>query len=110
MGREFLSHFELLILSAVMRLSDDAYGVTIAAQIERSTGKVVIFASLYKSLDGLESKGLVMSEVGEPLAQRGGKARRYFQVTGQGVRAVKAARGGLMRLWQGVPALEGGRT
>lgn len=107
MSRESLGHFELLVLLAVMRQGEDAYGVPIADAIEQSTGKPVILASVYNTLERLEQKGLVRSAMGQPTAQRGGRARRYFSVTSAGLREVAAAKKALTVLWRGIPVHEG---
>jgi PadR family transcriptional regulator PadR len=103
--REFLGGFELLILLALVRLDDEAYGVSIAKAIEESSGRDVVLGSVYITLDRLEGKGLVRSRVGEPTAVRGGRAKTYFQITAQGLRAVRHAQRTLINLWQGAPQL-----
>jgi DNA-binding PadR family transcriptional regulator len=105
-----LGHFELVALLAIMRLVEDAYGVSIAREIEATGGRKVALASLYLTLDRLEQNGLVRSEWGEPTAERGGRAKRYFRVTSKGLAEVKAARRTLTRMWSGVPALRGDTT
>ena len=75
MSRESLGHFELLVLLALLRHGDEAYGVPIAHAIEQSTGKRVILASVYNTLERLEEKGLVASTMGEPTSERGGRAK-----------------------------------
>ncbi len=107
MSRESLGHFELLVLLALLRQGDEAYGVPIADAIETSTGKPVILASVYNTLARLEEKGLVRSSVGEPTPERGGKAKRYFAITAAGLREVRAAKRALIALWRGVPVHEG---
>jgi PadR family transcriptional regulator PadR len=107
MSRESLGHFELLVLLAVLREGDEAYGVPIADAITQSTGKSVILASLYNTLQRLEEKGLVRSTMGQPTAQRGGRAKRYFSITSTGLREVRAAKKALTVLWRGVPVHEG---
>jgi DNA-binding PadR family transcriptional regulator len=107
MSRESLGHFELLVLLALLRHGDDAYGVPIAHAIERSTGKPVILASVYNTLERLEEKGLVCSTVGQPTAERGGRAKRYFSITRSGLREVRAAKKALTVLWRGLPVHEG---
>jgi len=103
-----LGGFELQVLLAVMRLGDEAYGVPISDTIEEASGREVAAGSIYITLDRLESKGLVTSCLGDSTPERGGRAKTYFQVTGKGVRAVRAAQRTLMKLWSGVPALKGG--
>jgi PadR family transcriptional regulator PadR len=106
--RGFLGGFELLVLLALIRLGDDAYGVPISETIEEHSAREVSLGSVYITLGRLEQKGLVSSTLGEPTAERGGRAKTYFHVTATGLRAVRQARLTLMRLWQGVPQLEGG--
>jgi len=107
MSRESLGHFELLVLLALLRHGDEAYGVPIARAIEESTGKPVILASVYNTLERLEEKGLIRSTVGQPTAERGGRAKRYFSVTTSGLREVRVAKKALTRLWRGIPVHEG---
>jgi len=107
MSRESLGHFELLVLLALLRHGEEAYGVPIARAIEHSTGKPVILASVYNTLERLEEKGLVRSTIGEPTPERGGRAKRYFSMTAAGLREVRAAKKALMVLWRGIPVHEG---
>jgi DNA-binding PadR family transcriptional regulator len=107
MSRESLGHFELLVLLALLRHGDEAYGVPIAHAISESTGKQVILASVYNTLERLEEKGFVRSRVGQPTPERGGRAKRYFSITTQGLREVRAARKALTVLWRRLPVTEG---
>ena len=107
---EFLGGFELLVLLALIRLGDEAYGVPISEAIEESSGKEVALGSVYITLERLENKGLVSSRLGEPTAERGGRAKTYFKVTAKGLREVRQAQRTLKTLWKGVPQLEGGTT
>jgi len=108
--REFLGGFELLVLLALIRLGDEAYGVPISEAIEESSGKDVAMGSVYITLERLGQKGLVSSRLGEPTAERGGRAKTYFRITAKGLREVRQARRTLMNLWQGVPQLQGGTS
>ena len=110
MAREFLTDLELMILLAVMRVGDTAYGVTITREIEQTTGRAVAVAVVYVTLDRLEERGLVASSVGDPTPERGGRAKRFFRVTSRGVRQARTTHGALSALWNGVPALTGGET
>ena len=103
---EVIGGFELLVLLGLLRLGDDAYGVTIAEAIEESSGRPVAQASVYVTLGRLENKGLVSSRLGEPTASRGGRAKTYFQITGKGLREVRLARHTLTSLWDQVPRLQ----
>ena len=102
-----LGGVELLVLLALIRLGDEAYGVPISDEIEATLGRSVSVGSVYITLDRLERKGLVSSRLGEPTAERGGRAKTYFRPTAKGLREVRLARRTLMRLWQGLPPLAG---
>jgi DNA-binding PadR family transcriptional regulator len=107
-AREFLGGFELLVLLALIRLGDEAYGVPIGREIEASSGKSVALGSVYVTLERLRRKGLVTSSMGEPTAERGGRAKTYFRVTAKGIREARRARSTLTALWNRVPELQGG--
>jgi DNA-binding PadR family transcriptional regulator len=106
-GPTSLGTNDLMILLALMRLGDDAYGVPIARELEESVGRVVALASVYASLDRLVDRGFVETELGEPTAERGGRAKKYFRITGKGIREVRAAKQSLTKLWKGLPQLGG---
>jgi DNA-binding PadR family transcriptional regulator len=108
MSREVLGNFELMVMLALIRLGDAAYGVPISKIIEESTNREVLVGSVYAALERLEAKGFVLSEVGEPTPERGGRAKRYFRITDNGLRQVRDTRGALVKLWKGIPALQGG--
>jgi len=98
----YLGELEQIVLLAVMRLGDEAYAVPILEQIERQAGRKIARGALYTALDRLEAKGCLRSRLGEPLPERGGRARRYFTVTPGAVRSLKQSRLALMRLWNGL--------
>ncbi len=102
----YLGELEQIVLLAVLRLGDEAYAVPILEQIEAQTARKVARGALYTALDRLETKGCLRSRLGEPLPERGGRARRYFTVTPAAVRALKASRAALLRLWKGLEALD----
>jgi PadR family transcriptional regulator PadR len=104
----YLGEFELLVMLAVIRLGEDAYGVPISREIEQQTGRDVAFGTVYATLERLQRKGLVRSDLGDPTPERGGRAKRYFQVTTTGLRTVRKTKQTLLRLWQGLRELEGG--
>ena len=85
MGRT-LGSFEQLVLLAILRAGEDAYGVTVQEEIERATGREVAPGALYRALDRLEERGLVTSGTGPPTAERGGRRRRTLAVTPAGAR------------------------
>jgi DNA-binding PadR family transcriptional regulator len=109
MPRTLLTDFELMILLATLRVGDGAYGVPIAREIEQTGGRPVALAAVYAALDRLERNGLVRSSLGEATPERGGRAKKLFAVTRDGLRAVKQTQHALVSLWSGVPQLKGGR-
>jgi DNA-binding PadR family transcriptional regulator len=110
MSRGALTDFELMILLAILRVGEGAYGVPVAREIEKTGKRTVAVASVYVALDRLEQCGLVISEVGESTPQRGGRGKRFFCVTTKGLRAVRNARLALTAMWRNVPALKGGNA
>src|SRR6185295_3475553 len=92
---------ELFVLIAVARLEDDAYGVTIRDEIERITTRPVSIGGVYNALDRLERDGMVKPFYSEPRAERGGRARRHYALTGAGHAAVRRERTLSVRLWEG---------
>ena len=108
MSRETLGNFELMVLLAVLRVGEGAYGVPIARELEETSGRDVLLGSVYAALERLESKGLVASRLGESTPERGGRAKKYFKLTAKGLREVRDTRRALVKLWRGLPELYGG--
>lgn len=104
--RSYLGEFELMLLLAVIHLGDEAYGVPISRELEKHRGKDVAVGSVYAALERLESKGLVTSTLGDPTPERGGKAKRFFRITKEGLRQVHETRRVLTRLWHTIPDLK----
>jgi PadR family transcriptional regulator, regulatory protein PadR len=102
MGEHYLGEFEQIVLLAVLRLADDAYGVPIRREIEKRAERKVTVGALYSTLDRLEAKGYVSSWFADPTAERGGRSRRYFRVEPAGVEALGRAREMFDRMWKGV--------
>ena len=100
--RDYIGTIELLVVLALMRLGEDAYGVPISREIEKIGGREVALGTVYATLERLEAKGLVSSELGEHTSERGGRAKRYFRVTGKGIREVRETQRTLQKLWHGV--------
>ena len=105
MPRESLGEFEQLVLLAILHLAeageDDVYGVPIVDEIERRTARQVSRVAVYIALRRLEQKGHVRTWMGEPTAERGGKARRCVSVTSTGRQALQDARWVLDQMWLG---------
>src|SRR5215472_17824175 len=108
--RDHLGNFELMVILVLIRLGENAYGVPISEELEKASGRDIAIASVYAALERLEAKGFVTSELGEPTAERGGRAKRYFRVTARGLKEVRETRRTLLKLWSGLAELEGGRA
>ena len=96
-----LTELEQLILLAIMRL-DEAYGVTIQCEIEARTGSDVQSGSVYKTLRRLERAGLVTASMGDPTPQRGGRRKRFFELTPRGEATLRAAVEGVAAMATGL--------
>ena len=83
-----LGSFESLLLLAVIRRSDDAYGITIRQELIEKARKDVSIGAIYTGLGRLERKGFVTSALGEPTRERGGRAKRYYHITPSGLDAI----------------------
>jgi PadR family transcriptional regulator PadR len=91
-----------LVLLALARASQNAYGVTIRREIEARTGRRISLGAIYPTLDRLEAKGLVSSYLCEPTAVRGGRSRRLYELEPAGADALRRAREELSSLWAGL--------
>src|SRR5688500_6120568 len=98
--------FEQLVLLALLRLGERAYGMTVRQEIEARTGRSVSLGAVYATLDRLEQKGFVRSHsaVAADAPERGGRARRFFRVEASGEAALGRALEALDRMREGVPA------
>lgn len=97
-----LGEFEQVVLLAVAQLGDDGYGVSIRSEIEERAEREVSIGAVYATLSRLEDKGMLASWEGDPEARRGGRARRHYRLEPAGARALRAARGMMDRMWDGV--------
>jgi len=100
-----LSRSDEILLLAILRLKENAYGVTIIKEVKERTGKKLTFGSLWVSLDILHKRGLVVKRMADPTPERGGRSKIYYSLTPQGVRALQDVREFQKSLWQGVPTL-----
>lgn len=105
MTRRLLTDFEIMILLAILRVGDDAYGVTIAREIESTAGRAVQLPAVYTALERLETQGLVRSWLGDATPQRGGRAKKHFALTRTGLGSVQDTRQALTALWSHLPQL-----
>lgn len=101
-GRDYLGEFEHIVILALLRLGDRAYGVTVRQEIEARTGREVSIGAIYATLDRLETKGYVRSQFGEPTPERGGRSKRFFHVTAKGMSAVNRTHRAVQRMSQGL--------
>lgn len=100
-GRATLGEFEHLVLATALRVND-GYGAELIRELEDRTGRQVQGGALYVTLDRLEAKGLIASRLEEPTEQRGGRPKRFIDVTPAGVRALAEQREAFLRAWQGI--------
>ena len=106
-----LGEFEQMILLALVRLGDDAYGVTIKEEIETQTGREIYVGAVYTALARLAKHGCVSSRVGEPTPERGGRRKKFYTLEPAGeaslTRTLNAYRGmtsGIEAELQGIAA------
>jgi DNA-binding PadR family transcriptional regulator len=99
-----LGDFEQLVLLALVRLGDEAYGVAVHNEIVERGGREVTVAAVYKTLERLENKGFAASRLGEPTAERGGRRKKFFLIQPAGRRALRHAIASLRRMADGLPA------
>jgi DNA-binding PadR family transcriptional regulator len=97
----YLGEFEQMVLLALMRLGEGAYGVTIRREIEERTGRSVTLGAIYPTLHRLEEKGFVSSYSGEPTATRGGRSKRHFRLEAEGLAVLRRARDMVAAMWEG---------
>jgi PadR family transcriptional regulator PadR len=98
-----LGEFEYLLITAAVRLGEDAYGASIRQEVETTTGRRCSLGALYTTLDRLEAKGLIKTWMGEATPQRGGRAKRMVKVTSEGIRSGTAFYNAVRQVSQGVP-------
>lgn len=103
MRRDKLNDFEQMVLLCLIRLHPHAYGVSIHGELLERVGRDVALAQIYSTLDRLEAKGFVKSRLGEATPERGGRRKKYFQITAEGGVALSEAREAMNKLWKGVP-------
>ena len=103
----YVGEFEYAVLLALLHLegTEEAYAVPVRALLESRTGRPVARGALYTALERLEAKGCLRSRMGDPTAERGGKAKRFFTVTPLGVKALKAMHASLASLSRGLEAV-----
>ena len=102
-----LGEFEQLVMLAVLRLEDDAYGTSIREELKARAERDVSPGAIFTTLERLEGRGLVTSQLGEPSAERGGRRKRFYQVSAEGRRALSRSLQTMRRMARGLePKLE----
>ena len=101
-GKTYLGEFEHMVLAAILRLGEGAYGTAIIKEIESETGRQVPSGSLSVTLDRLENKGHLKSRMGNADPTRGGRPKRFVDVTEAGLQAVRESRAAMLNLWAGL--------
>jgi PadR family transcriptional regulator PadR len=99
--RDRLGEFEQLVLLAILRTREDAYGMMIRREIEKQTGRKTSIGAVYLTLERMEEKGLVSSDLGEATPERGGRAKRFFTISASGRQALKQSLGDIFKMAKG---------
>lgn len=102
MGSQGLGSLEQLVLLAVLRLGLDAYAVSVRNEIRRRTSRTISRGAVYVTLDRMERKGYLNSELGQPTASRGGKAKRMYRLEPEGRAALQESLAELQRMARGL--------
>ena len=94
---------EEIILTAIWRLKEEAYGVLIRKNVAEITNKQMMYGTLYNTLSQLLRKGYVSKSKGEPTAARGGRSKMYYHITSEGLKALQHTRDLHRSIWRGIP-------
>lgn len=101
----YLGELEHMILLAILRLGDDAYGMSIRDELENQVGRNVKRSAAYITLERLTNKGYLTTRMGESTPERGGRAKRYYEITAAGKEALRQSGLAFKRLWAGQESL-----
>jgi PadR family transcriptional regulator PadR len=99
---DLLGSLEHIVLLAVARLGSSAYGMTVRREIEKRTGRNISIGAVYATLERLQAKGYVRSALGEPTAERGGRAKRHFQIEAKGEDALATSQDAIRKMSMGL--------
>jgi DNA-binding PadR family transcriptional regulator len=99
---DVLGEFEQLVLLAVLRLGDEAYGAAIGRELREKAGRDPSPGAIFTTLERLEARGLVRSRYGEPTPERGGRRKRYYRLRSAGQRALARSYGATIRMARGL--------
>ena len=95
----YIGEFEELVLLTIAALDEDAYGVSIKEDIEKRTDRSISIGALHSTITRLAEKGLIKSWLGDPTQERGGRRKRYFQLTNLGKASLREMKGLRDELW-----------
>ena len=99
-----MGEFEQLVLAALLRLGDNAYGMSVRREIKERTGRQAAIGAVYATLERLEAKGYISSSEGDPTPERGGRAKRFFRIQADGERALRESQETMRRMMSGLKA------
>lgn len=102
MANLYLGEFEQLVLLALLRLDQNAYGVTVRREIQQKTGRNVSLGTVYKTLGRLETKGYIASRTGKPIPERGGRRKKFYRIGPLGNRALNHSLHTLRQMTKGL--------
>jgi DNA-binding PadR family transcriptional regulator len=105
----YLGELEHMILLVVLGQGDEAYGMSIRAELDAQVGRKISRSATYMTLERLVNKGYLSTRMGDPSPERGGRARRYFSLTARGRAALRESGRALLQLWRGHETLLGER-
>ena len=102
---EDLTVYESIFLMVILRLKDNAYGVTIREEASKIKGRTLSYGTIYSYLDQLSRKGYVIKNIGNPTGERGGRRKIFYQVSSEGLEALKAAYDFQNTIWKDAPSV-----
>ena len=100
-----IGEFQEIVMLSILILNENAYGVTIQEEIDKRMKRKISRGALHTALTRLEEKGLIKSKYGEPTAERGGRRKRYYEVTQQGIANLQEAKELRQNMWEIIPQL-----
>ena len=102
MKGDYLGDFEQIVLAALLRLGENAYGMAVRREIEERASRQTSIGAVYATLERLEAKGFVSSHEGEPTPERGGRAKRFFRIESDGMRVLHESQETMRRMMAGL--------
>lgn len=108
MEAQRLTDLEQLLLLSVLHAGEEAHAGAVRTVLEERGERPSSLGSIYVTMTRLEERDLVQSTMGDPTPERGGKAKRLYRVTAEGMEALRASRRVIERMWEGLPTLDGG--